>query len=122
MSEFKLHQNMFLSFEDIFTSIYPYKEKHFKFGDYCVSGYVLVDGPEYASISAQPSPKAVEFIQNNMLVIENDLIYFKVIILDNGKSRVFTKYNAILGHRYLAGFDEDETTLFWKRVKALQED
>lgn len=61
--------------------------------------------PVYRSLYVNPSADVYQYIIRNMIAVDNDSIYFEIIIHDDECAGVFAKYNQILGSRFLANIN-----------------
>jgi hypothetical protein len=87
-----------------------------------LQGYCAVSAtgrdPFLASVCVTPTQDVIDYIRNKMITVDADRIYFHVIVYEDRTSRVYAKYNQIIGSRLLAVFDAKETRRFLKGVSA----
>lgn len=55
-------------------------------------------------------------IHDSMLYIEYDTIYFEVVVYGDRSSRVYAKYNQIIGSRIIAKLDATATRAFFRKL------
>jgi hypothetical protein len=68
-----------------------------------VSTYCAVSAPKFrGSLCVRPTQRVMDCIAAEMLVIDDDRIYFEIIDRGNGTALVVAKYNKIIGSRWLA--------------------
>jgi hypothetical protein len=86
-------------------------------GRLSTKGYMAVtyvDSPDhYDALRVFPSWALTEACNEHMLLIENDEIFFEIIIYQDQSSRVYAKYGKILGSRIVSGFSPEETRRFF---------
>ena len=67
-------------------------------------------------LTIQPTEALAAAILDSMIYIEYDTIYFEVIVYDDRSSRVYAKYNQIIGSRIVAKFDAKATRAFFRKL------
>jgi len=86
--------------------------KKFKIGGKLVQGWLNVsyrsDGKYMPSLDVVPSVKLLRYVNENMLDIEYDQIYFEAIPFSDGTMKLYARYNQIIGSRFLGWFDASE--------------
>jgi hypothetical protein len=77
-----------------------------------VSNWIQVRSPDgYAHGYAVLPQWLIDWIQENMLAVPHDSIYFQVIVRDDVSALVTAQYNQIIGSRWLALIDANSVTL-----------
>lgn len=71
----------------------------------------------FDSLRVFPSWALTEACNEHMLLIDNDEIFFEIIIYKDQSSRVYAKYGQILGSRIVSGFSPEETRRFFGTLK-----
>jgi hypothetical protein len=71
----------------------------------------------FDSLRVFPSWALTQACNDHMLLIENDEIFFEIIVYKDHTSRVYAKYGLILGSRIVANFSVAETRRFFGTLK-----
>lgn len=58
----------------------------------------------------KPTEKLLEFCRTEMVSIDYDQIYLKLIVFEDGSSTLYAQYNQIIGDRLLAKFGAKVTS------------
>jgi hypothetical protein len=84
--------------------------KLFKAGGKIVQGWLSFShrGEYLPSKDILPSPLVLNWIDNHMLSITYDQIYFEAIPFDDGRVSLYAKYNQIIGSHLLGWFTAEE--------------
>ena len=68
--------------------------------------WLTIDKP-YTSYQFKPTQKLIDAVNELMICVERDRIYFKVIVFDDC-FHLYAQYNLIIGSRFLGKFDLSE--------------
>ena len=69
------------------------------------------------SFYATPKKSVIEAIEENMIIVSYDEIYFEIVDRGGGSALVLAKYNQIIGSRYLAFIDPKTIPGYGKKAK-----
>lgn len=118
-----------VSFDDLFSSVKvrhnvdpALKERRVKIGagPLQTTGFCQVDvagsNKYFDCLTIQPTKTLAEALTGSLIYIEYDTINFEVIVYDDRSSRVYAKYNQIIGSRCIAAFDAKETRAFFRKL------
>ena len=98
------------TFAELFPVLTDEKQSH----PFCkseVSNWIHISGVYgYDSTRAVLPQWLIDWIQNNMLAVDHDSIYFNVIVRDDQHALVTAQYNQIIGSRWLALIDANSVT------------
>lgn len=74
-------------------------------GPYISISIISQDDRSYRALYARPAQWLIDFIKSSMLAIENDSIYFEIIVHPDGDAVLWAKYNQILGSRLVCAIE-----------------
>lgn len=93
-------------FADLFEQTDNFNLELDKTAHNVLSDYCSIDNQgEHYSVKVKPHQHIIDFVKNNMIAVDYDSIYFKIIVHDNGWALVTAQYSQILGSHYLAYID-----------------
>jgi hypothetical protein len=91
-------------FSDLFGNIEPKQNR--EFADKAVISNWLLYSDHHSEYRA-PTEKTLEYVRNNMLPVDYDSIYFRVIDRGDNETLIVAQYNQIIGSRWLAFIKTD---------------
>ena len=94
------------TFAELFPVLTDRRQAH-AFGNSSeISNWVQIREPaKYSHTRAMLPQWLIDWLQENMLAVDHDSIYFQVIVRDDQHALVTAQYNQIIGSRWLALID-----------------